>query len=131
MKNSFFLGFLFAISIISKSNACIVTLAKTIEYSCPAVTYDIDDCLKQIGGKVGDLITSPAMIHNMTNGNSFYCPSHESCIQLKDLSITNCIMTPLPRKDDESAEYKSHIFVSDHPMPNEKDNSSSNELGNL
>jgi hypothetical protein len=105
--------FLGTMLVTMRSMACEVRLKHRINYSCPAVAYSLDDCEKTSWGGAGVSVTSPAAIHVMTTGYSFYCPSHEPCIQMKDLTFTGCTMTHVPRKSGESLEYASHIFVGD------------------
>jgi hypothetical protein len=105
---SFAAAFAFAIPAF----ACEVRLKHPVP-TCPAVTYDPEDCLSDLWGKAGDRVTQPAAVHVMTNGGSYYCPSHESCIEMKDLSFNGCTFTHVPRKPNESKEYSGHIFVGD------------------
>ena len=93
--------------------SCEVRLQHTLSYTCPAVTYSPEDCFEGAGGKEGDRVTSPASIHIMTNGHSYYCPSHESCIEMKDLSFSGCEMAWVPRLGNESKKYAGHFFVGD------------------
>lgn len=79
--------------------------------NCPAVTYGPGDCLEDLWGKSGQLVTSPATIHVMTSGHSYYCPSHEGCIEMKDLDFKGCVFKHVPRFPGESKEYASHIDV--------------------
>jgi hypothetical protein len=94
--------------------ACVVTQKHPIP-NCPAVTYSPEDCDSgQLFGRIGDHVTSPAAIHVMTSGHSYYCPSHEGCIEMKDMNFSRgCVFTNVPRKFEESKEYASHIFVGD------------------
>ena len=94
--------------------ACIVTQKGPVP-NCPGVTYSPEECdSSQLVGKAGDHVTSPAVIHVMTSGRSYYCPSHEGCIEMKDLNFSKgCILTYVQRKPGESKEYASHIFVGD------------------
>lgn len=98
---------------LSPTKACEVRLKHPIPYSCPAAVTALSDCAGSAWGRAGQIITSPAAIHVMTSGYSFYCPPHESCIQMKDLSFKGCVMTHVPRKAGESPEYEGHIFVGD------------------
>jgi hypothetical protein len=100
------------LAFVSSVHACEVRLKNPVP-SCPAVAYRPEDCLNELTGKAGDVVTSPAAIHIMTSGHSYYCPSHEGCIEMKDLSFKGCIFTHVPRKPDESKEYTGHIFVGD------------------
>ena len=93
---SFAAAFAFAIPAF----ACEVRLKHPVP-TCPAVTYEPEDCLSDLWGKAGDRVTQPAAVHVMTNGRSYYCPSHESCIEMKDLSFNGCTFTHVPRKPDE------------------------------
>jgi hypothetical protein len=95
------------------AQACIVRLKHPVPYSCPAVTYGPDDCTDESWGKAGDLVTSPAAVMLMKSGYSYYCPSHESCIQLKDLEFRGCILTYVSRGKNDSEEYEGYIFVGD------------------
>ena len=92
--------------------ACQVRLKHPVP-TCPAVTYGPEDCSEVLWGKAGQLVTSPAAIHVMTSGHLYYCPSHESCIEMKDLDFKGCVFTPVPRDPNESEEYASHIVVGD------------------
>ena len=94
--------------------ACVVTQKRPVP-GCNWVTHSPEDCdSSQLFGKAGDHVTSPAAIHVMTSGHSYYCPSHEGCIEMKDLNFSKgCIFTNVPRKPEESKEYASHIFVGD------------------
>ena len=91
----------------------IVSLRNSVP-NCPAVTYSPDDCFDGNWGHPGDVITSPAFVNIMKSGHVYYCPSHESCVELKDLEFSKgCIFTYVPRDTEESPEYASHIFVGD------------------
>ena len=91
------------------ASKCIVSVP-----NCPAVTYSPDDCFDGNWGHPGDVITSPAFVNIMKSGHVYYCPSHESCVELKDLEFSKgCIFTYVPRDTEESPEYASHIFVGD------------------
>jgi hypothetical protein len=101
-----------AFAFATSAFACEVRLKHPVRI-CPAATDGPGDCPKELTGKAGDVVTSPAAIHIMTSGHSYYCPSHEGCIEMKDLSFKGCIFTHVPRKPDESKEYAGHIFVGD------------------
>jgi hypothetical protein len=92
--------------------SCDVRLKHPVQ-SCPAVAYGPEDCEETLRGTAGDVVPSPAVIHIMTSGHSYYCPSHEGCIEMKDLSFKGCIFTPFAREPGESKEYSSHIAVGD------------------
>jgi hypothetical protein len=93
--------------------SCEVRLRHALSYTCPAVTYSPEDCSEDAWGRAGELVTSPASIHIMTGGYRYYCPSHESCIEVKDLKFIGCRFAKVPRLTDESKEYVQHIFVGD------------------
>jgi hypothetical protein len=103
---------LVALAYTTASSACEVRLKHPVP-NCPAVTYGPEDCDDETFGKAGDIVTSPAAIHIMTSGHSYYCPSHEGCVEMKDLTFKGCTFTNVDRTPDESAEYASHIFVGD------------------
>lgn len=93
--------------------SCEVRLQHTVRYTCPAVTYGPEDCFERAWGKEGDVVTSPGSIHIMANGHLYYCPSRESCIEMKDLSFPGCEMAWVPRFKDKSKEYAGHLLVGD------------------
>src|ERR1700746_2184747 len=93
--------FVFALlSSISQCAACDIRLKHAVP-TCPATTESSADCLTETWGRAGDPVTHPATIHIMTNGQSFLCPSHEGCVQLKDV-ISKCTLTFIDRKPGES-----------------------------
>jgi hypothetical protein len=96
--------------------SCEVRLRHALTYTCPAVTYGPEDCSEDAWGTAGQLVTSPALIHVMTGGHSYYCPSHESCIERKDLSFSGCRFVWVPRFRDESKEYLGHYFLRDKKL---------------
>src|SRR6185437_9459740 len=99
---------------VTPALSCEVRLQHTLRYTCPSVTYGPEDCSDGAAwGKEGDLVTNPASIHIMNSGYSYYCPSHESCIEMKDLSFIGCEFAWVPRLGDESKEYAGHFLVGD------------------
>jgi uncharacterized protein len=83
--------------------------------NCPAVVDSPEDCFEGVYGKAGDIVTSPAGVRIMTSGYTYYCPSHEGCIALKDLTFTNgCVFTYVPATTGNSSDnYAGYIFVGD------------------
>jgi hypothetical protein len=101
-----------AIALTSPASAVCVVTQKRAAPNCPAVTYSPDDCVSgQLFGSAGDVVTSPATIHVMISGHSYYCPSHEGCYETKDLNFKGCKSTKISRKPGESKEYLRHIYV--------------------
>ena len=49
----------------------------------------------------------------MSGGYSYYCPSHESCIESRDLAFVECKFATIPGLKDESPEYLGHTLVGD------------------
>lgn len=99
--------------------ACEVRLKHPVR-DCPAVTYGPEDCFDTMSGTTGDRITSPATAHIMENGRTYYCPSHEACIEMKDLNFNGCVFTHVPRQPGESKGYEGHIVVDDKPFKTRK-----------
>lgn len=97
-------------ALTSPAVACEVTQKRPVQ-NCPAVAYSPDDCLPDLVGKAGDRVTSPATAHVMESGFVYYCPSHEGCIQMKDLNFKGCKLKYVSRQRGESKEYKGHIVV--------------------
>ena len=85
--------------------------------SCPFAPNGPEDCFSgEKVGKSGDKQTVPATIHIMSSGHSYYCPSHEGCVELQDLSFNRCVLTYLPRSASDSKKYVGHFFVDDQPL---------------
>lgn len=102
----------FILANCASSIGCEVRLKHPLKYSCPAVAYSFEDCDDTGWGSRNQKLTVPATIHQMS-GVSFYCPSHEFCVDVKDLSIDGCTFTVIPRDADEPPEYLGDIFVDD------------------
>ena len=96
--------------VAERAEACEVRLRNAVP-ECPAVTSSPADCSKNLRGKPGDKVTAPGTIHLMSSGHAYYCPSHESCIPLEQISINSCVLTYVPRQNGESPEYLGHIVV--------------------
>jgi len=79
--------------------------------TCPAVAYSPEDCSGGSSGRAGTRVSHPAMINVMTTGYVYYCPSHEGCIELKNLRFQGCRITFRDRDAQESPEYASHFMV--------------------
>ena len=93
--------------------SCVVRLKSPVTV-CPAVTYSPEDCLDESSGKKGDIITNPAAVRIMSSGHTYYCPSHEGYIPLKDLDFSKgCLFTYVPRSSEDSPEYMGYLFVGD------------------
>lgn len=105
-----FLSFAVAFAFATPAFACEVRLKHPAPI-CPAATYGPEDCLKELSGKAGDRVTHPATIHIMENGRSYYCPSREGCVEVKDLSFKGCQFTHVNRQPGELKEYTGHIVV--------------------
>ena len=95
---------------VTSAAACDIRLKQSVPI-CPAVTYGPEDCETTLWGKVGDHVEHPASIHIMTNGRSYFCPSHGSCIELQNLSFKGCKFTFIDRKAGETKNYASHLVV--------------------
>lgn len=91
------------------AQACDVRLARPTP-SCPAVTYGPEDCDTTLTGKRGDLFR-PTIVHIMSNGRSYACASHESCVEMKDLDFKGCKFRFQARFREESPEYVSHLLI--------------------
>jgi hypothetical protein len=79
--------------------------------NCPAVTYSPEDCSGGSSGRAGTRVAHPATINVMTTGYVYYCASHGSCFELKNLRFQGCQFTFRDRDSQESPEYASHFIV--------------------
>ncbi|MGJ0394342.1 MAG: DUF2628 domain-containing protein [Methylocystis sp.] len=100
-----------ALSARKNVQGCEVRLKHPVP-KCPHITYGPEDCFEELTGKAGNRVTSPATAHITASGHTYYCPSHEGCIDIKDLEFKGCEFTHMPRARDESPKgYTGHIFV--------------------
>jgi len=99
----------------TNAETCEVRLRNPVR-NCPNGVFNSpDDCFEDVVGKAGDKVTSPAAIRILNSGYTYYCPSHESCIALKDLTFSKgCVLTYVPvTKENPSDDFAGYIFVGD------------------
>ena len=82
--------------------ACQVVLKHKVA-ACPAVTTQPSDC-EGMGtfGRTGERMSS-GVLHVMASGYTYFCQSHGSCVEKKDLTFQGCQFDKVP--GGESPEY--------------------------